>query len=50
MLKRAPTGKYRVNLAATNGQVIATSESYKSKASATNGIASAKRNAPNADA
>jgi uncharacterized protein YegP (UPF0339 family) len=34
---------------ATNGQVIATSESYESKASALNGIESVKRNAPDAE-
>jgi uncharacterized protein YegP (UPF0339 family) len=43
------TGKFRFNLVATNGQVIATSEAYESKASAINGIESVKRNAPNAE-
>jgi hypothetical protein len=33
---------------ATNGQVIATSEAYESKASAVNGIESVKRNAADA--
>jgi uncharacterized protein YegP (UPF0339 family) len=37
------------NLLATNGQVIATSESYESKAGALNGIDSVKRNAPDAE-
>jgi uncharacterized protein YegP (UPF0339 family) len=36
-------------LVATNGQVIATSEAYESKASAINGIESVKRNAPTAE-
>ena len=31
-------GKFRFNLGATNGQVIATSEAYESKASAINGM------------
>jgi uncharacterized protein YegP (UPF0339 family) len=48
VLKQGSTGKFRFNLIATNGQVIATSESYESKASALNGIDSVKRNAPNA--
>jgi len=43
------TGKFRFNLVATNGQVIATSEAYESKASAINGIESVKRNAPAAE-
>jgi uncharacterized protein YegP (UPF0339 family) len=34
VLKKGSTGKYRFNLVATNGQVIATSEAYESKASA----------------
>jgi len=40
------TGKFRFNLVATNGRVIATSEAYESKASAVNGIESVKCNAP----
>ena len=46
VLKKGSTGKFRFNLVATNGQVIATSEAYESKASAVNGIESVKRNAP----
>ena len=49
VLKKGSTGKFRFNLVATNGQVIATSESYETKASAINGIDSVKRNAPNAE-
>ena len=49
VLKKGSTGKFRFNLVATNGQVIATSEAYESKASAINGIESVKRNAPNAE-
>ena len=49
VLKKGSTGKFRFNLVASNGQVIATSEAYESKASAINGIESVKRNAPNAE-
>lgn len=41
-------GEYRFTLKAANGQVIATSEGYSSKAAALNGIASVKTNAPDA--
>ncbi|HOO51612.1 MAG TPA: YegP family protein [Alphaproteobacteria bacterium] len=47
-LKQAKNGDYYFNLTAKNGQVIATSEMYKSKAAAENGIASVRENAPNA--
>jgi hypothetical protein len=46
VIKKGTTGKYHFNLIATNGQVIATSESYESKASVLKGIESVKRNAP----
>jgi uncharacterized protein len=49
VLKKGSTGKYRFNLVATNGQIIATSEAYESNASALKGIESVKRNAPNAE-
>ena len=49
VLKKGSTGKFHFNLVATNGQVIATSEVYESKASAAKGIESVKRNAPNAE-
>lgn len=42
-------GDYRFNLVAGNGQVIATSQGYASKASALNGIESVKTNAPDAE-
>lgn len=42
------SGGYRWNLLATNGQVIASSESYKTRASAQAGIESVKKNAPDA--
>jgi uncharacterized protein YegP (UPF0339 family) len=48
-LKKGSTGKYHFNLVASNGQVIATSEAYESKAAALNGIESVKKNAPAAE-
>ena len=41
-------GEYRFNLKASNGEVIASSEGYKAKASAVNGIESVKKNAADA--
>lgn len=41
-------GEFRFRLKAANGQVIATGEGYKSKASCMNGIESVKKNAPEA--
>lgn len=42
-------GDYRFRLKATNGQVIATGQGYKSKASCLEGIASIKKNAESAE-
>ncbi len=42
-------GEFRFRLKATNGQVIATSEGYKTKESCLNGIASVQKNAPEAE-
>lgn len=42
-------GEYRFNLKAANGQVIATSQGYSTKASALGGIESVKANAPDAE-
>lgn len=41
-------GEFRFRLKAKNGEVIATSEGYKAKTSCENGIASVKKNAPEA--
>ncbi len=38
-------GKFRFRLKASNGQIILTSQGYKTKVSAKNGIASVQRNA-----
>ncbi len=37
-------GEYQFNLKATNGQVILTSQGYKSKATCLNGVESVKKN------
>ena len=42
-------GEYRFRLKARNGEVIAVSEGYTSKAGCENGIASVKKNAPEAE-
>ena len=42
-------GEYRFRLKATNGQIIAVSESYKAMASCMNGVASVKKNAVDAE-
>ena len=48
-LKTAKDGQFYFNLTAKNGQVIASSEMYKSKEAALNGINYVKENAPRAD-
>jgi uncharacterized protein len=48
VLKKGSSGKFHFNLHASNGQVIATSEAYESKAAALNGIKSVQTNAPDA--
>ena len=39
-------GKFRFRLKAGNGQIIASSEAYETKAAAQNGIKSVRTNAP----
>ncbi len=41
-------GEFRFRLKAKNGEIIATSEGYKAKASCTNGIESVRKNAADA--
>ena len=48
VLKKGTTGKFRFNLLASNGQVIATSEAYESRAAALKGIESVRKNAAGA--
>jgi uncharacterized protein YegP (UPF0339 family) len=47
-LKTTKSGQFMFNLKAGNGQIIATSEHYTTKAAALNGIESVKKNAPDA--
>jgi len=47
-LKKAKDGQFFFNLVAGNGEIVGTSEMYKAKASATNGVESVKKNAANA--
>ncbi len=47
-LYKDKAGKYRFRLKAGNGETIASSEAYESKAAAKNGIESVKKNAPDA--
>jgi len=42
-------GDYRFRLKAGNGEIIATSQGYASKASAKNGVASVQNNAADAE-
>ncbi len=42
VVKKGSTGKFRFNLVSTNGQVVATSEAYGTRASAMGGIRSVK--------
>ena len=45
VIKKASNGEYRFNLVASNGQIVATSETYKEKRSALATIESIKKNA-----
>lgn len=49
IVKKGTTGKFRFNLVSTNGQVIASSEAYNSKASCMNGIKSVRNLAASAE-
>ena len=48
VIKKGSTGKFRFSLVSSNGQIVATSEAYNSKASATNGIRSVQKLAADA--
>lgn len=48
VLKKSTSGKYHFVLKAGNGEIIASSETYNSKAAAKNGIESVQKNAPGA--
>jgi len=45
-LYKDAAGKFRFRLKAANGEIIAVSEAYESKASCENGVESVKKNAP----
>jgi hypothetical protein len=45
VLSKTSNGQFRFNLKAGNGEIIATSESYTTKAAALGGIESVKKNA-----
>lgn len=47
-IKQTKSGMFMFNLKATNGQVVGTSQQYKSEDSCNNGIESVKKNAPDA--
>jgi MIP family channel proteins len=49
VVEKGPGGKYHFTLTASNGQVIATSESYERRQAALNGIESVRKNAPEAE-
>ena len=48
IVKKGPTGKFRFNLVAPNGQVVATSQAYESKAACMAGVRSVQKNAAGA--
>ncbi len=47
-VKTAKNGAFYFNLKSTNGQIIGSSQMYKSESGMKNGIASVKKNAPGA--
>ncbi len=49
VVKKTSNGQFRFNLVASNGQVVATSESYTRKASALETVASIQKNAGSAE-
>ena len=48
-IKKTSNDQYRFNLKAGNGEIIATSETYSSKAACKDGIESIKNNAGSAE-
>ena len=49
VVKKGTTGKFRFSLLSPNGQIVATSESYNSKASAMGGIKAVQKIAAGAE-
>ena len=48
-IKKAKNGKFYFNLKASNGQIILTSQMYKDKSGAKNGIASVQKNSSSSE-
>ena len=48
VVQKGPTGKFRFNLLSTNGQVIASSQTYESKASCLAGLRAVQKSAAGA--
>jgi len=48
VIKKGTTGKFRFNLLSTNGQVVASSEAYNTKAAAVGGVRSVQNLAADA--
>lgn len=48
VIKKGTTGKFRFNLLSTNGQVVASSEAYNTKAAAMGGVRSVQKIAADA--
>jgi uncharacterized protein YegP (UPF0339 family) len=48
VIKKGASGQFHFNLVSTNGEVVATSETYVSKESCKEGIEAVKRLAPDA--
>jgi uncharacterized protein YegP (UPF0339 family) len=48
-IKKDKAGEFRVNFKAPNGEVMFSTESYKSKTSAKNAIESIQKNGPGAE-
>ncbi len=48
-IKKDKAGKFRFNLIAGNGEIIASSEAYETKEACENGIQSVKTNAASAE-
>jgi len=48
VVKKGTTGKFHFNLVASNGETVATSDSYTSKESATKGVDAVRRAAAEA--
>ena len=48
-MKKSSNGQFRFNLIASNGQIVATSETYERKQSALDTVASIKKHPADAD-